>query len=61
MRGVPDPVDRWRVRGGTGDWAGWGSYREGPALVRLDNGAWRIFFDGYGDGSYYCSGSFDIL
>lgn len=23
----------------TGDWAGWGSYREGPALVQLDNGA----------------------
>ena len=39
----------------TGDWAGWGSYREGPALVQLDNGGWRMFFDGYGDGNYYKS------
>lgn len=43
----------------TGDWAGWGSYREGPALVQLDNGTWRIFFDGYGDGNYYYSDSTD--
>ncbi|MCX5563578.1 arabinofuranosidase [Streptomyces sp. NBC_00038] len=39
----------------TGNWAGWGGTREGPALVQLDNGGWRIFFDGYGDGSYYFS------
>ncbi|WP_432119548.1 glycoside hydrolase family 43 protein [Streptomyces sp. bgisy032] len=45
----------------TGDWAGWGSYREGPALVQLDNGAWRIFFDGYGDGTYYYSDSRDTF
>ncbi|MFF3846916.1 glycoside hydrolase family 43 protein [Streptomyces sp. NPDC002328] len=45
----------------TGDWAGWGSYREGPALVQLDNGAWRLFFDGYGDGSYYYSDSYDTF
>lgn len=45
----------------TGDWAGWGSYREGPALVQLDNGGWRIFFDGYGDGSYYYSDSYDTF
>jgi hypothetical protein len=45
----------------TGDWAGWGSYREGPALVQLDNGAWRMFFDGYGDGNYYCSDSYDTF
>ncbi|MFF3935476.1 glycoside hydrolase family 43 protein [Streptomyces phaeofaciens] len=45
----------------TGDWAGWGSYREGPALVQLDNGAWRLFFDGYGDGSYYVSDSYDTF
>ncbi|MFF3348170.1 glycoside hydrolase family 43 protein [Streptomyces sp. NPDC002779] len=45
----------------TGDWAGWGSYREGPALVQLDNGAWRMFFDGYGDGRYYCSDSHDTF
>ncbi|WP_031110286.1 glycoside hydrolase family 43 protein [Streptomyces sp. NRRL S-146] len=45
----------------TGDWAGWGSYREGPALVQLDNGGWRIFFDGYGDGTYYYSDSHDTF
>ncbi|MFE6336590.1 glycoside hydrolase family 43 protein [Streptomyces sp. NPDC057798] len=45
----------------TGNWAGWGSYREGPALIQLDNGAWRMFFDGYGDGSYYCSDSYDTF
>jgi hypothetical protein len=28
---------------GTGDWAGWGGWREGQCLVRLDNGGWRIF------------------
>ncbi|MFC8201892.1 AbfB domain-containing protein [Streptomyces sp. NPDC057298] len=43
----------------TGNWAGWGSTREGAALIQLDNGAWRIFFDGYGDGSYYYSDSYD--
>lgn len=45
----------------TGDWAGWGSYREGPSVVRLDNGGWRIFFDGYGDGTYYYSDSYDTF
>ncbi|MEU3339332.1 AbfB domain-containing protein [Streptomyces sp. NPDC006668] len=45
----------------TGDWAGWGSYREGPSVIRLDNGAWRIFFDGYGDGAYYYSDSYDTF
>ncbi|MBD0839844.1 glycoside hydrolase family 43 protein [Streptomyces sp. TRM68416] len=45
----------------TGNWAGWGSYREGQALVQLDNGAWRMFFDGYGDGSYYYSDSYDTF
>ncbi|MFC9842302.1 glycoside hydrolase family 43 protein [Streptomyces sp. NPDC060223] len=45
----------------TGDWAGWGGTREGPALVQLDNGGWRIFFDGYGDGSYYFSDSYDTF
>ncbi|MGW7257510.1 glycoside hydrolase family 43 protein [Streptomyces sp. NPDC054834] len=44
-----------------GDWAGWGSYREGPSVIQLDNGAWRIFFDGYGDGNYYYSDSYDTF
>ncbi|MFC4099082.1 glycoside hydrolase family 43 protein [Paenibacillus xanthanilyticus] len=41
----------------TGDWAGWGSWVEGPALVQLDNGAWRIYFDSYTDAEYYYSDS----
>ncbi|MGW7611019.1 glycoside hydrolase family 43 protein [Streptomyces sp. NPDC054766] len=45
----------------TGDWAGWGGTREGPALIQLDNGGRRIFFDGYGDGSYYYSDSYDTF
>ncbi|WP_224364698.1 glycoside hydrolase family 43 protein [Hyalangium versicolor] len=42
---------------GTGDWAGWGNWVEGPALIQLDSGAWRIFFDGYSAGKYYYSDS----
>ncbi|MEU6223176.1 glycoside hydrolase family 43 protein [Streptomyces sp. NPDC047042] len=45
----------------TGDWAGWGSYREGPSVIQLDNGGWRIFFDGYGDKKYYYSDSYDTF
>ncbi|MEV0182352.1 glycoside hydrolase family 43 protein [Streptomyces sp. NPDC050625] len=45
----------------TGDWAGWGSYREGPSVIQLDNGGWRILFDGYGDGTYYYSDSYDTF
>ncbi|WP_432155328.1 glycoside hydrolase family 43 protein [Streptomyces sp. bgisy153] len=45
----------------TGNWAGWGSYREGPALIQLDNGGRRLFFDGYGDGKYYYSDSYDTF
>ncbi|WP_408892524.1 AbfB domain-containing protein [Paenibacillus taichungensis] len=44
---------------GTGDWAGWGSWVEGPALVQLDNGSWRIYFDGYSTQKYYYSDSAD--
>lgn len=44
---------------GTGDWAGWGSGLEGPALVQLDNGSWRIYLDGYADHKYYYSDSAD--
>ncbi|WP_228469544.1 glycoside hydrolase family 43 protein [Paenibacillus sp. JNUCC31] len=44
---------------GTGDWAGWGSWVEGPALVQLDNGSWRIYFDGYSTQKYYYSDSVD--
>jgi hypothetical protein len=43
----------------TGNWAGFGSYVEGPALIQLDNGGWRIFFDGYTAGKYWYSDSYD--
>jgi hypothetical protein len=32
---------------GTGNWAGWGSGKEGPSIFQLDNGQWRIFMDCY--------------
>ena len=37
---------------GTGDWAGWGSGKEGPALFQLDSGQWRIFLDCYSGCGY---------
>jgi len=43
----------------TGNWAGWGGPREGQALVPLDNGGWRIYFDGYTIGQYLYSDSYD--
>jgi len=44
---------------GTGNWAGWGNWVEGPALVQLDNGGWRIYYDGYSAHKYYYSDSYD--
>ncbi|MFJ9519905.1 glycoside hydrolase family 43 protein [Kitasatospora sp. NPDC101801] len=46
---------------GTGDWAGFGNWVEGPALVQLDNGGWRIYYDGYSAHKYYYSDSYDGL
>jgi hypothetical protein len=43
----------------TGNWAGFGSGVEGPALIQLDNGGWRIYFDGYSAGKYWYSDSYD--
>lgn len=43
----------------SGDWAGWGTLREGPSVVRLDDGGWRIFFDAYTEGKYFYSDSHD--
>jgi hypothetical protein len=37
---------------GTGDWAGWGSGKEGPALFQLDSGQWRLFLDCYSGCGY---------
>jgi len=32
---------------GTGNWAGWGQGFEAPALVRLDDGSWRVYADAF--------------
>ena len=45
---------------GTGNWAGWGSGLEGPALVQLPNGSWRLYFDQYGAGRYYYADSSNL-
>ncbi|MEU1557212.1 glycoside hydrolase family 43 protein [Streptomyces scabiei] len=45
----------------TGNWAGFGSGMEGPALVQLDNGGWRIYYDAYGAGQYWYSDSYDTF
>ncbi|NAS23240.1 family 43 glycosylhydrolase [Herbidospora sp. NEAU-GS84] len=45
---------------GTGNWAGWGSGLEGPALVRLPDNRWRIYFDNYSGGRYYYADSSNL-
>lgn len=42
----------------TGDWAGWGTPREGPSVVQLPDGTWRIYFtnnSGYVSAGIYYS------
>lgn len=41
----------------TGDWAGWGTLVEGPAVVKRPDGGWRIYFDQYVDKRYWYSDS----
>ncbi len=50
----------WTFRG-TGNWAGWGSGLEGPALVQLPDNRWRIYFDQYGQRRYYYADSADLF
>ncbi|WP_347598554.1 glycoside hydrolase family 43 protein [Acrocarpospora sp. B8E8] len=45
---------------GTGNWAGWGSGLEGPALTRLADGRWRLYFDNYTGGRYYYADSSNL-
>ncbi|MFC5835571.1 glycoside hydrolase family 43 protein [Nonomuraea insulae] len=45
---------------GTGNWAGWGSGLEGPALTRLPDGRWRLYFDNYTGGRYYYTDSSNL-
>jgi len=45
---------------GKGDWAGWGSGKEGPALFQLENGQWRMFMDCYGNCGFLQASSTDL-
>lgn len=45
---------------GTGNWAGWGSGVEGPAIVAQTDGTWRIYMDGYSVGRYYTATSSNL-
>ncbi|MGA9659830.1 MAG: beta-galactosidase, partial [Asticcacaulis sp.] len=52
----------------SGDWAGWGSWIEGPAVVPVTGegknagkSGWRIYFDDYLSKHYYYSDSFDAF
>ncbi|NLV78714.1 MAG: glycoside hydrolase family 43 protein [Rhodococcus sp.] len=38
----------------------WGSLVEGPAVIRLPDGTWRMYFDAYDEGKYYYSDSEDL-
>ncbi len=41
--------------------ANWGSMLEGPAVVQLPNGTWRIYLDAYTRGKYFYADSTDGL
>jgi hypothetical protein len=42
----------------SGDWAGWGSGKEGESLIKINENTWRIYFDYYVDhGIYYAESS----
>ncbi len=45
---------------GKGDWAGWGSGKEGPALFQLDSGQWRLLMDCYGNCGFLQATSTDL-
>jgi hypothetical protein len=45
---------------GVGDWAHWGSGKEGPTLVKLDDGQWRMFMDCYTGCGYLLASSPDL-
>jgi hypothetical protein len=45
---------------GTGNWSGWGSGYEAPALARMDDGTWRIYIDRYTAGGIWTATSTDL-
>jgi Glycosyl hydrolases family 43 len=46
---------------GVGNWSGFGSGMEGPSLVRLDDGSWRMFLDGQGSVGFLYAESTDLF
>jgi hypothetical protein len=46
---------------GTGDWAGWGSGMEGPNVVQLPDGTFRIFLDAQGSNGFLYANSPDLM
>jgi hypothetical protein len=42
---------------GQADWAGWGNSLEGPALIQLENGTYRLYMDNYEEHQIYYSDS----
>ncbi len=57
---APSLTGPWTIEK-TGNWAGWGDWIEGPALVPLKDGGWRIYFDDYLTKHYWYSDSTDGL
>ncbi|MFN3304984.1 MAG: beta-galactosidase [Roseateles sp.] len=59
---APSLAGPWTLQK-TGDWAGWGNWTEGPALVPIKGAdgkaGWRIYFDEYTTKRYWYSDSFD--
>jgi hypothetical protein len=45
---------------GRANWSGWGSGMEGPNIVRLDDGSWRIFLDGQNAVGFLYADSADL-
>lgn len=45
---------------GKDDWAGWGSGMEGPSIVKLDDGTWRVFLDPQ-QSTFFYSDSKDLM
>lgn len=46
---------------GTGNWAGWGQFLEGPSVYQLPNGNWRIIMDGYNAHKFWFSDSSNLF
>lgn len=55
---APTPTGPYSIVA-AGNWAGWGKLKEGPSLVQLDDGRWRIFLDAYTEHRYVYSDSAD--